>query len=208
MMRFARAALLPLVMLFVVADTASAGLVRAERVIPFRKFTTAALAQAGGGSTNQFLGTTVPVHYIDSTSTFFNSSAAQPALVADTTQWFALPDRGFAPYVLGVDSLSLMEVSLRPTYFRNNVSTADSIQFTLQGSFNGIDLGAGVAADIVEITSTNSFYKVYNWTRGSTAATLTNVNMGMFPLYRVIVKDFTGTQGDYELAVTYWKNVP
>ena len=208
MMRFARAAILPLVMLCVMAGTASAGLVRTEMVIPFRHFTTAALAIAGGGSSNQFGATTVPVHYIDSTTTFFNSSAGQAALVADTTVWFAVPNRGFAPYVLGADSLSLFDVHFRPSYFRNNASGADSVQFTLQGSFNGIDLGAGVAADVVELGSSNSFHKPYNWTRGSTAATLTNVNMGMFNLYRVIVKDFTGTTGDFELAVSYWKEVP
>ena len=208
MMRFSRAAILPLVMLSLMAVDAGAGLRLVERIAPIRSFTTAALAIAAGGTSNQFLGSTVPVHYVDSTTFFHNSSAGQAALVADTTAPFYLSDRGFAPFVLGADSLSLLSVSVRPSYFRGNGVAADSIGLTLQGSFNGVDWAAGVLADVVEVGTSNQFHKTYQWTRGSTAATTTNVNIGMFPIYRVIVVDFTGTTGDFEVAYSYWKDMP
>lgn len=207
MVKFLRAALLPLVLLCLVSGTASAGARYVERVVPIRSFTTAAAAIAAGGVAFQYLGTSVPVHYVDSTSFYHNSSAGQAALVADTSAWFSLPDRAFAPFVLGADSLSLLGVSVRPTYFRSNAVAADSFGLTLQASFNGIDVVAGVLADVVEVGSSNCFWKTYQWTRGATAATTTNLNIGMFPLYRVIVTDFTGTTGDFELGVSYWKDV-
>lgn len=205
MKRLMRAAF-PLLVLMACAGSAQAALRLTDLgALPIRHYTSTSLGKrvevAGGGSSGTAL------FYNDSLWVTWNSAAAQPALVADTTAWFTLPDRGFAPYVLGADSLSLLNIYVAPDYSQGSSPAFDTLTATLQGSFNGVDVAAGVAVDIMELGTSNCLWKAFNWTRGSTAATLTNVNIGMFPKYRIIVKDFTGTSGQFTVGASYWKDV-
>ena len=201
MKRFLRAGI-PLLVMLACAANAWAGLRYEYKPLAIRHYGAPASTRNSG-----YLGGTTLVGWNDSLWVTHNSSNTQAALVADTTAWFSLDDRGFAPYVLGADSLSLLAVYVTPTYGQGSSPAADSFTVTLQGSFNGVDVAAGVATDVVELGSSNCFWKPFAWTRGSTAATLTNVNMGMFPLYRVILKDFTGTTGQFEVGAAFWKDV-
>ena len=210
MMRFARAALLPLLLLSCFATLSSAQTFGAfpvlrEKTVNFRHFTTPATSRNTG-----YLGTTVIVGWNDSLSTFWNSSNTQAALVADTTEWFSLDGlariSNSVTTTAGVnDSLGLFHAILMPDYAQNTVAGADSFQFTLQASFNGIDLQAAPAVDLLELGTSNCFSRAYNAVSNiSTAATATNVSLGAYPLFRLIVKDFTGTTGMYAMKIRWW----
>ena len=197
MMRFARAALLPLLLLCVMAGSASAWPFLYTKQIPFRHVGTTY-------KQNLFSGT---AGYDDSTIVTWNSSAGQAALVADTSVWFPLERWSVSNFPVFADSIPLLTMLFGPAGGLATVASSDSFDFVLQGSLDGNNVAASAPAiDIVELNSKDYYARIWNTTRlGALHTTATNVNMYGFPLYRIIVKDFTGTTGSFVLNAMYWK---
>jgi len=158
----------------------------------------------------RYFNSTTPAGF-DSAYAAWNSSGTQAALVADTTAWFTLPGLAVANFPAYADSIPLLQMILRPGPTSLSVCAADSFTFTLQGSLDGASVAMSAPAiDILELGTSNSFGRLWNSTRlgAFNGVTATNVNMYGFPFYRVIVKDFTGTTGHFQMEVRYWLDRP
>lgn len=199
MKRFVRAVVLPLALIACSAGVAGAfPRLSPPTPVPFRHF-----------NTTSARGATVNVSPSDSSYATWNSSAAQPALASDTTAWFTLPRFTFPNQTLAfADSIPLLEMSLLPAVGPSTVA-ADSFNFVLQGSLDGYNVAMSAPAfDMLELGTSNTFGRLWNSTRlgAYNGVTATNVNMFGFPFYRVIVKDFTGTTGQFQFNERHWQD--
>lgn len=123
---------------------------------------------------------------------------------------FNLPNRGFAPYVLGADSLSLFDIFISPDPSRNTAAgtTAglDTVYLTLSGTTNGSDWVSAPQVAVLEVGTSNVVFKGWNTTRlgAITAAAATNLQMGPFASYRLeVLSDATGA---FKVEMRYWQD--
>lgn len=126
--------------------------------------------------------------------------------LTDTTTSFILPDRAYTPFVLGADSLALMDVELVGVSGLTNTPSADTAYFTLQGSVNGSSWVSGPQVAVLAAGGGTQFVsRAFTTTRtGGAPATATNATMGFYPIYRFItVHDATGP---FQIKVRYWKD--
>jgi len=200
MKRLLRAAIPLLVLMACVAVQAEAGITLTNKVVPFRKY---CATNATGAQLAYETSTGTQVAYRDSFYVSWNSTGG-PAAAADTTAPFTLECMAYTPTGVGADSISLMTVSLSPVYTNSVADAADSATVTLQASWNGLDWVTGVAVDLVENNSSNTFMRHFQFARNS-GATATNIQLGMLPIYRIIWADFTGSTGDYQAQVSWWR---
>lgn len=143
----------------------------------------------------------------DSSYFSFNSSGTGPAATIDTSAAFTLPGRAFpiTAIQVGADSALVFQFSFGPTNSQGSTGGCDSATVTLQGSLNGGETWVGAPAiDILQIGSSACFERTWNSTTNASApATATNVTMGYYPVYRILVKDFTGSTGQFKGQVRY-----
>lgn len=129
--------------------------------------------------------------------------------VADTTQPFVLDGLAFTGYPLGADSLSLVDVALAVGNGTTLTGAGTSTAFVLQGSYDGINWDPGVSAVVLVNLNTAGFfmYKGYHTTRlGSiTAAATTDLQMGVYPMYRVICTENSANKGKFQFYISYWR---
>lgn len=135
-----------------------------------------------------------------------NSAGTEAAALSDTTAAFTLENRAHTSSAInvGTDSLLLMRVKIMPTTAAGTTAAADSFTVQMLGSMNGEDYVAGPAIDILEIATSNCFERTFNSTYCASApATATNVTMGYYKMFKIVVKDFTGTTGQFQVAVDW-----
>lgn len=147
---------------------------------------------------------------VDSAYSTWNSSGAQPALVTDSSAWFALPRLSVPNFPVFADSIPLLQMLYLPVV-GTPAAAADSFNFVLQGSLDGVNVAMSApAVDILELGTGNGFSRLWNSTRlgAFNGVTATNVNMYGFPFYRILIKDFTGTLGMFQLYIRYWQENP
>lgn len=126
--------------------------------------------------------------------------------LTDTTTTFVLPARAFTPFVLGADSLALMDVEIAGVSGQTNTFSGDSTYIVLQGSVNGSSWVAGPQIGVLAAGGGTQFFsRAFTSTRtGGAPATATNATMGFYPFYRfLVIQDATGP---YQIKVRYWKD--
>jgi hypothetical protein len=138
-----------------------------------------------------------------------SSFKSHTGAVADTSQPFTLEGLAFVGYPLGADSLSLFDVFCNVTSGATSTAAAVSAGFVLQGSVDGVTWDAGVSAVVSENLNGAglAMYKGYHTTRlgAVTVAQTTNLEIGVYPLYRLIVTQNSGNVGKFWLNISYWR---
>ena len=148
---------------------------------------------------------TLPIGSALAETSYFSHQSART-----DTFYFTCPRRAFVPYVIGADSLSLFDITISPASDRNSsagtTAGSDSVYLTLAGSFNGRDWTSAPQVALLEINASDQYFKGYATTRlgAVTAAAATNLQMGVFPFYRLeVLSDATGA---FQVSMQYWQD--
>ena len=181
-------ALAALLALICVSTSANADIYRAWKSVGFRNsLGTGAAAPA----------------YLDS------SFKSHTGAVADTTQPFSLEGLSFVNFPLGADSLSLFDVFCSATSGPTSTAAMVSATFLIQGSVDGLTWDPGVAAIVSESANGAglSIYKGYHTTRlgAVTVAATTNLEIGIYPMYRLIITQNSSNVGKFWCNISYWR---
>ena len=130
--------------------------------------------------------------------------------ISDTTAPFTLDGIAWTPNYTAVDSIQMFDAlqtfSTTPTATAAVVSTG----FTLQGSADGgTTWDSGVNTVQGELLNGAGLvcHKSYRWNvaGGATPAATTNVEIGIYPLYRLILINNSGNVGKTGCLISYWK---
>lgn len=126
--------------------------------------------------------------------------------LSDTTTVFTLPGRAYTPFVLGADSLHLMDVEVVGVPGLTNTFSGDSTYIILQGSANGSTWASTLQLIVLAAGGGTQFFsRAFTTTRtGGAPATATAATMGFYPFYRFIV--LHDATGPYQVKVRYWKD--
>lgn len=203
MQKFLKAAMVPL-LLAVISATAFASARLDQRIIPVRKYCT------NPGGTNWVLlsGT---AGFVDSTLFYMGANSMR-----DTSAAFSLRDWALAPTqpgntVTAVDSLYGYELSVIPGPAVSGQATlaSDSLYFTLQGSFDGVNWASGPSnVSLLKGTGSLSFQRMINsiWSVPHAAGTATLLSIMHYPLQRVIIQGSAVDAGFFQIMIRYWRD--